>query len=541
MATKQEWRWVALCAVALIVLLAAPVTWAWLAPPEGWQLYKTWAYGGDYTQYRSAMAQGYDGAWLIINRFTPEPHTPILQYPLYVILGHMARWLHLPLEIPYLLASLAAIVTLACAIYTCAATFLPEPRDRRLAFLLTLSVGPAWLISIAQALIPAATFFNRYQNAFNRPEVNTALLFAAAPHLPLALAILLTCMATLYRQWETGQHPSAWRFIHSYILLPAFLGLLNPFSLPTLLLPLGLWWIVRSAKARQLLWREALPLLAIGLTALPLFVYNLLTFTQDPFWGKAYGSQNYQISFPPDVVLMGYGVMGLLAIIGAAQMWRARPKARFASFYAVVVILMGYIPVTYQRRFSLGLAPVLAILAVAGWRWIAGQRWVRAWRQRRLLRVLGSAALILALWGQNIMFYSAYVMSHLGVGATPYAVFQPRAMAAAAAYLDAQGEAVTVLTCEEPGNLLAGEIRGRVVIGHGSATLDAKPRRQEINGFFGGALSAAERAAVLRKYHTTHILTSQAETLKCALAFAPPADWTLVFEQDGISVYTVHR
>ncbi len=540
MMTKQEWRWVMLCAVAFIVLLAAPAAWAWLAPPEGWQLYKTWAYGGDYTQYRSAMAQGYNGAWLVVNRFTPEPHEPILQYPLYVALGHVARWLRLPIEVPFILASAAAIVALACAIYMCAATFLPEQRDRKLAFLLTLSVGPAWLISVVQALIPAATFLNRYKNAFNRPEVNTFLLFAAAPHLPLALAILLFVIATLYRQWETGQRFPARRFILSYILPVLSLGLLNPFSLPTALLPLGLWWIVRSVQARRILWREAFPLLAMGLSALPLFVYNVLTFTQDPFWGKAYGSQNYQISFPPDVVLMGYGVMGLLAIIGAVQMWRARPDARFAPFYVIIVALMSYIPVNYQRRFSLGLAPMLALLAVAGWRWIAGQRQVRKWQQRRLTRVIGSVVLILCLWGQNIMFYSAYVMSHLGSGATPYAVFQPRALAAAAAYLDARGETATVLTCEEPGNLLAGEIRGRVVIGHAGATLNVEERRQEISDFFSGALSAAERKALLRKYHTTHLLTSKAETLECELAFAPAADWTLVFEQDAISVYTVH-
>ncbi len=537
--TKQEWRWVALCAAAFIILLAAPVAWAWLAPPEGWQFYKTWAYGGDYTQYRSAMAQGYDGAWLIVNRFTPEPHKPILQYPLYVALGHVARWLRLPIELPYALTSALAIVMLACALYVCAAAFLPEVRDRKLALLLTLSVGPAWLISVGKALVPAATILDRYQNAFNRPEVNTFLLFAAAPHLPLALALLLICAATVYRQWETGERCSAGRFILSYILPVALLGLLNPFSLPTLLLPLGLWWIVRSAQARRVLWREALPLLAIGSTALPLFAYNLLTFSQDPFWGKAYGSQNYQISFPPDVVLVGYGVMGLLAIIGAAHLWRTRPAARFAPFYAIVVVLLGYIPVTYQRRFSLGLAPMLAILAVVGWRWIAGRRQVRQWWRRRLVRVIGSVVLVLCLWGQNLMFYSAYVMSHLGSGPTPYAVFQPRALATAAAYLDAQGEAVTVLTCEEPGNLLAGEIRGRVVLGHAGATLNVEKRREEIRDFFSGILSAVERDTLLRKYHPTHILTSDAETLPCELAFAPPADWMLVVEQDDISVYTV--
>jgi len=537
MITKQEWRWVTICSLLLLALLALPAVWAWLSPLEGWQFYRGWVFATDYTQYRSAMAQGYDGAWLLINRFTPESHTPILQYPLYIALGHVARWFSLPLEIPYVVTSGAAIVILTFAIYACAATFLPETSDRKLALLLLLSAGPSWLFSVLKALIPTVEFFSRYNTAISRSEFNTFLTFAAPPHLPLALATLLFILSTVYRQWQTQTRFSPGRFSLSYILPTLLLGLLNPFSLPTLLLPLGLLWLARSIQARRPVWRETPPLIAMGLAALPLVVYNFLIFTQDPFWGKAYGSQNTQPSYPLDVVLVSYGVLGLLALAGAARQWRTHVQTRILSAWSLIVIAMGYIPVPYQRRFSLGLAPALALLAVAGWRWIAQQKFLHTIKRHMLTRVIGSVVFVLVLWGQNLMFYGAYVQSHLGKGTAPYVVFEPRALANAAGYLDAQGESAVVLTCEDLGNLVAGQIHGRVVLGHGGATLDVAARRESIADLLANALSGEAESAFLARHNVSHILTSAVTPLECGPDYTPPAGWKREFSEGGIVIY----
>ncbi len=122
--TKQERYWVLACAAILLLLYGIPALWAFLCPPEGFQLYRAWTYGEDYAVYRSAMAQGYAGDWLILNRFTPEPHDPVLLYPVYVLLGHAARLLPLPLEVPYLITSALGAACLALALYVFAAAFL---------------------------------------------------------------------------------------------------------------------------------------------------------------------------------------------------------------------------------------------------------------------------------------------------------------------------------------------------------------------------------------------------------------------------------
>jgi hypothetical protein len=133
------------------------------------------------------------------------------------------------------------------------------------------------------------------------------------------------------------------------------------------------------------------------------------------------------------------------------------------------------------------------------------------------------------------------VGSYLGVGTTPRAVFQPRALAEAATYLDGQGENVVVLTCEDLGNLLAGEIRGRVVLGHAGATLDVERRREAIPKFFAGALSPEEQAALVQRYGASHILTADVETLECGPNFAPGPAWSLKFDREGIKIYARNR
>lgn len=115
---------------------------------------------------------------------------------------------------------------------------------------------------------------------------------------------------------------------------------------------------------------------------------------------------------------------------------------------------MGYIPGPYQRRFSRH-GPALALLAVAGWQWMAQQNFIHRAKRRMLTRVFGSVMPVLVLWGQNLMFYGAYVQFHLGRGTAAYVVFQPRALVNAVAYLDGRGESAIVLTCEDMGNLVA--------------------------------------------------------------------------------------
>lgn len=512
--------------------------WAALDPPEGWTLYRTWTLGGDYTQYRSAMLQGYEGEWLIVNRFTPEPHRRVLQYPLYVLLGHLARWLHLPLEALYFATVSLSIAVLVGSLCGFAKAFLAHVSEQRLAFLLTLSSGPGWLILFLQALFPGISWLTRYKWAFDRPEVNTFLLFSSAPHLPLSLALLLWLVAAYWRQGDAESRISPSRLILCAVTVVA-IGLLNPFCLAPLFALLGLAWIWRFVESRRCSWPYTLSLGLLGLVALPLLVYNFWIFTFDPFWGRTYGTQNYQASYPVDVRLLGYGVTAFLAALGIAAVWRHKPEGRYLTLSAVVLFLMGYLPTTYQRRFSFGLAPLLAVLAVPGWQWLASREWMRRLRSVSGGRIIGSVLLFLLLWGQNLSYAVLYGASYLGTGPTDRYVFQPRTLKTIATYLYDYGESAVVLTCEETGNMLAGEIRGRVVLGHAGATIDVDRRREEVQAFFGGALTPAECTDLLLRYGVTHVVVSPLDPHCDRLL--PDPEWETIISEGDYQLFSVVR
>jgi hypothetical protein len=97
------------------------------------------------------------------------------------------------------------------------------------------------------------------------------------------------------------------------------------------------------------------------------------------------------------------------------------------------------------------------------------------------------------------------MLSMLGTGPFPRAVFEPVAAFEAAMWLRQQGAQVVVLACEEDGNFLAGYIRGRVVLGHPGATFQVARKREEVAAFFRGELSPEEERALLQRYRVTHL------------------------------------
>src|SRR5690349_11296875 len=87
--------WLGGACVVLLLLCALPyLVAAAFGPPDLARLGTFW-FVRDFSQYQAAMREGASGAsWLIHDRFTAEPHQPVLMYPLYVGLGKLAALLH---------------------------------------------------------------------------------------------------------------------------------------------------------------------------------------------------------------------------------------------------------------------------------------------------------------------------------------------------------------------------------------------------------------------------------------------------------------
>jgi len=499
----REWRE----GFALLLMLGGPMVLAFGFPPAGWRLARPWYYGGDFTQYLSAMHQGMAGAWRIVDRFSPEPHPPVIQYPFYVFLGHLARWLRFPPEALYAAAAIVGFLALWGALHRSFAHLLPDPRMSPVATALVLSSGPAWILPLTLRLAGLDTPWGEAAlEAATRIELNPFLALMAPPHLMFALAVWLALLPTLSRP-PTGFSAREFFGIAAAMTL---LALWNPFSLVPLWVGLGVRTILALWERRRAALSGLVQAVALALLAAPLIGYQWETFQRHPFWGIAYGQQNLQPAYPLPLTLLAYGGLGVLGGLGAFRAWilRDRPagfRERFLSLTAGGLLAASSLPLPYARRFAYGLGPLLAVLGAPIAADLAKRPGWTAWSSPARRRVIRGAALGILLYSQNAFLYIVYVLSALGTGPFSRALFEPVAAFEAAEWLRAQGPTVVVLACEEDGNFLAGWIEGRVVLGHAGATVEVARKREEVAAFFSGRLSPAERAALIRRYGVTHI------------------------------------
>ncbi|GBD08646.1 hypothetical protein HRbin22_00887 [Candidatus Thermoflexus japonica] len=444
---------------------------------------------------------------MIVNRFSPELHPPALQYLLYVLLGHVARWLQAPPEALYGMAMGLGVLLLWRSLNRFFTRVLTAPALRSLALALVFSTGPAWILPLGLSLLRRPSPWGTAAlDAATRIEHNTFLALMAPPHLTLALAVLLEALLALSE--PIARAPRRW-MIRTILALSA-LAFLNPFSLPTFLMLLGLRTFLGLWESRPVALLGGIQALVLGLLSVPLVAYQVATFQRDPFWGVTYGLQNLQPAYPLPLTLAALGLLGILGLAGAVRVWIPGVEAsgfrdRFLSMAAIGLLAIAFLPFPYARRFAYGLGPVLAARAAPiAARLLAHPSW-KVWGSTPWRRVIRGVTIGILLYSQNAFLYAVYTLSFLGSGPFPRAVFEPIAAFEAAAWLRAQGPGVVVLACEDDGNFLAGHIEGRVVLGHPGATFEVARKREEVAAFFGGLLSPTEQAALLQRYRVTHL------------------------------------
>lgn len=522
--------------LGLLFLVGWPVAFALLFPPTGWQLARPWYYGGDFSQYLSAMRQGMSGSWLIVNRFSPEPHLPALQYPFYVLLGHLARLLRVSPEILYGAAAGIGFLALWEALNRFFAFLLPASAMRRIAIALVFSSGPAWILPLVLLLARSPSpWGNAALDAATRIEHNTFLALMAPPHLMLALALWLRSIPEL-SQPPTRFSPRSFMGMAIVLIL---LALLNPFSMVPFLVGVGVRTLLGVWESRRAAIPGLMDAMALGLLAAPLISYQWNTFHRDPFWGVTYGAQNIQPAYPLPLSLLAYGWIGIAGLIGALRAWipgkwSAGFRERFLSLMVGGLLLTSGLPLPYARRFMLGLGPLLTALATPITADLLKHPRLKAWRRAPPGRVIGGIGLGIMFYSQNAFLYAIYALSLLGTGPFPRTVFEPTAAFEAAAWLRSQGPGIVVLACEDDGNFLAGYIEGRVVLGHAGATFQVAQKRQEVAAFFSGRLSMSEQQALIWKYRVTHIYSREDRPCYRWRSTGVP-----VFEQPPVRIFRV--
>lgn len=506
-----EGRWVGIATLALLLLTQIPPTVAGLAGPDDRVHVGTYWYPDDFSAYLAAMREAATSpSWLVHSHFSAEPHDPALMFPLYVAIGKASSASGLPLLSVYGAVELAGRALLAVSLYVFAAAFLTGQRARRLAFVLAAFSGglTVWVGLIEMAFGATPTLKGKAT-----VELMTFGAFLAAPHLALGLAAALAA-AVLFGAACGGSRLALWLVGAAVFAV----SMLHPYLLPVLLSAFVVYAAIRSMAERRLSMGPSAAC-ALALTAgAPMLLYNFATFTLDPFWGQTYSGQQVIPSPRPWELPIDYGVVFFLALPGVAQLWRSRTQAQtFLLVWLGLTVLWMYAPVPYQHRFAFGLQPGLAVLAAIGWpRALRGATEVAArlrtpLRHRAAVRrLVADLALVLALSAPFTVFLAIVASAATNHPIALYAVDRDT-YRLGLQLAERTGPEDVVASSFPTGNVLAGVLPGRVVVGNLTASLRAGQKSSAMAAMYRGDLSPEEARAFLQTNRVSYLIVGPEE------------------------------
>jgi hypothetical protein len=538
------WRWPLIVSLAITLLVEIPHQIALAQAGRDLAFVGMFWSAHDVSQYLAAMREGAAGAWLIEDHLSGEPHAPALMYGLYVLTGKLTALLGADFERMYVLAASVGRFLLMLAVYVATGLVTAHDGRRRLAFcLVVFGSGLSAVLGIGARI--AGVGLPTSGTDLNQVEVSTFLALFTATHLMIGLALALGIARTVALAWDGSRAAAA-----GSVVMAGALGVVNPFSLATICAVLTAFGVVQLVR-RRVTVTGVVTLAGVVAAAAPFLLYSLLVFTADPFWGATYGRQNKTLTDPPGELLLGFGLLVPLAIVGAWSVRRAPTSGRLLVLsWIVASVALMYLPVGFQRRFSFGLHPMLGLVAALGLR----AAWARLHTCRAttgsLLRIAGAVLVGPMLFGSTFLLYAAGFAVAAGpartVGVRPdtaSATFQPASLRAAGSWLSARMVADDVVLAQTlTGNFLAGMVPGRVYLGHWVATLDFARKQQEMAWFYAAPLDD-ERLRFLRDREIRFVVYGPHErsigaSRPDASTFGTPL-LEPVYDVDGVAIYQV--
>lgn len=469
----------------LLALVGMPYLLAWLRRPDGMDFTGLLLAWQDGLTYYAKMQQGAQGAWLYRLSMTAEPGPGALLYPFYLLLGHLARMLHLPLVAVYHGARLLGAVALALALARHWVTLLPPPAARwaRVASLTALGMG--WL-ALTWGYAPADLWVT---------EMYPLAAAFVNPHFPWAMAALVALVTPGWlRGWRVG-------------VVALFLAALSPFG-AVLALALRWWqawpvsaegrwlWALRRLREEGVAWLPAVGYLAYVVAVLwwhpVLHVWQAQSPTPAPPWW------DLALSLAP------WWVLALPALGRPAATLQAQEARRLWGGWVALALVLAFLPWGPQRRFLLGVAvPLigLAALTVASWperraRWV----WPLAWPGTLFLVLLLPWQAAQSGWRGPYLYRDETQALHWLATHT--------------------SEEALVLAAPESGGFIAALAGRRVLYGHPMETAQAVYWREATAAFF-ACTDAQQARAWLRAWGVDWVYYGPAEAAYGPLPAGP--------------------
>lgn len=493
----------------------------------------------DYFYNLHVMQQGYEGAWKIVTRMTPESFPPQFAHLFFVVLGKVGRIVPLGMGELYTVARLTGSIALMLVMYRLVVALFPAHPMRRVgAFAVTLA-GTYWPI-IENGTMKAPILMNSIWTELD-PMVRLSFI---PHHLWSKVCFLVLLLLFLALRKDKRRFGSLW--VASFLIagITLLMGFMSPIIIVTYVGVMSLWfsfeWIVAIVSRKSIPWYLMAPAISTAV-AVGYVVWYHWNLAHSTFPWTTYGppwETNWLYLISPGMYLQSFGPLFFVAIVGAVGMFRKNPLVRLLTAWVLagwvfIFILRSHLPFSNSRYFSGYQWIAVNLLAVMGFVWIAD--FVRAKFKIQLFGICIILALLLSApaWYASVAD-EAYNTS-LNVQ-NPQHFLSPEIRGVLTYLASLPAGTCVVAAPDWFDTMIPAYTSCRSVSGHKLMTWANDVKVYEMNEFFFSQVSLDQKAKRLAQYHVTHVITLDGIT---GTDILPLLQDTPEFVARGVRVYRV--
>lgn len=504
-------------ALACLVLASVPYLVGFLRAPEG-RVYTGLMFDvPDHAQYWSWVTSSRQGLF-IPNTMTPEPNAATFLNPMMWILAQVQAMFGLSFAALFQWWRIAAAIVVGPALAVITHRLSRSPEQARLAFWIALAGGGlGWMLVAAKYALGLADA--PFPHAIYTFEPNTWFGLLGYPYLPLAQGFMCIALVGAFRV-HTAPSAAAWA---ACALGATGVALLHAYDLVVVYAVVGTFWIVELVRDRAIPWRFSWAIVLILACSAPLAGYYQYLTSSDPLWQSILGQYvNAGVWTPPPpllVVLLGAPLV--LAAIRLKGLDWAHGGTRFAACWALIGVVIIYVPTVFQIKLLAALQVPLAILAADLWvtrlaPWL--QSWSARWGGRAAAAWVPALVLALLVLPTNMYLLMWRLIELRRPASDLYVTTDESAALDALAATTGPGD--VALAVESVGRWVPNQGRTRAYLAHWAMTNKYLDRRQLVARFFSAEADDAWRARLLAEDGVTYVVWTDRD-LAAGRTFSP--------------------
>lgn len=291
-------------------------------------------------------------------------------------------------------------------------------------------------------------------------------------------------------------------------LASLFWFIFHPFHFFTIAIVLTVAIFVKGIFEKKFPWSYIKHFIVLLAFSFPAIIYHFFIIAADPIIS---GRSEQNLLYTPSwwLVLISYGVVGVLAMLGAIRSTRKNEsKWLFITIWFIVQTLLLYAPLTFQRRLAQNLHFPIVILATYAIIYLSAK-----YRKTRVFNYLVSNRIV-------IVFIFIIFFSFSNIYAIINDVMLYKSIAYPFFYLSDDYERSfdwmkqnmtsddVVLSEWIDGNFIPGYTGRTVYLGHGVETVDYLFKQQQTNWFYQNDLEIEEKIDFLKQSGIDYIFFS---------------------------------